>query len=126
MKAFTFTSLTTTVLACRDGGVPGERTGRQLIQAAVTLPAVEVTPFVSIDSRGSFPVGVAVNFPLKLELQHRDRGRLPSGRRRIERTQLERESSVRASANGPNDAVSRDRGRVSPNTARRLFPVKAP
>jgi hypothetical protein len=33
-----------------------------------TSPAVQVTPFVSIDSRGSVPVGTAVSFPLASKL----------------------------------------------------------
>jgi hypothetical protein len=31
---------------------------------AVTSPAVEITPFISMDSRGATPMGGAINFPL--------------------------------------------------------------
>ena len=62
MKAFTFTSLTTTVLAVAMAASPAS--AQDTAAKPVTFPSIEVTPFASIDSRGSFPVGVAVNFPL--------------------------------------------------------------
>ena len=66
MKAFTFTSLTATVLAFVMAVSPASAQDATVnpLSAAVTSPAIEVTPFVSIDSRGSTPIGVAINFPL--------------------------------------------------------------
>jgi hypothetical protein len=66
MKAFTFTSLTTTVLAFAMAASPASAQDATAspIPPALTSPAIEVTPFVSIDSRGSSPIGVAVAFPL--------------------------------------------------------------
>ena len=66
MKGFTFTGLTTTMLAFAMPASPAtaqDATANPL-PPAVTSPAIEVTPFVSIDSRGSSPIGVAINFPL--------------------------------------------------------------
>jgi hypothetical protein len=66
MKAFTFTSLTATVLAFAMAAAPAsaqDATANSKSPAG-TSPAIEVTPFVSIDSRGSTPIGAAINFPL--------------------------------------------------------------
>jgi hypothetical protein len=65
MKVFAVTALTIAVNGCmlvvstasaQDAAAPAAFTGAP--------PTVEVTPFVSIDSRRMLPVGVAVSFPL--------------------------------------------------------------
>jgi hypothetical protein len=68
MKAFTFAHVTIAALACTMStvlasaqdvtGAPPPR------PATVQSPAIQVTPFFSIDSRGSLPVGAAITFPL--------------------------------------------------------------
>jgi hypothetical protein len=66
MKPFTSMILTTAVLAVSIAASPvraQEETAKPA-QNAGTPPAIEVTPFVSLDSRGSTPVGAAVTFPL--------------------------------------------------------------
>ncbi len=66
MKTFTFTSLTTTLLvsALAAPAANAQEATATPIPPALTSPAIEVTPFVAIDSRGSVPIGVAVNVPL--------------------------------------------------------------
>jgi hypothetical protein len=66
MKALTFTSLTATVLAFTMGASPAsaQDVTAGAVPRAATSPAIEVTPFVSMDSRGSTPIGVAISFPL--------------------------------------------------------------
>ena len=66
MKTFTWTSLTTALLV---SALAAPAANAQDVTAttrppALTTPAIEVTPFVAIDSRGSIPIGVAVNVPL--------------------------------------------------------------
>lgn len=56
MKALAFTSATCVVLAV--AAIPSTA------QAQTALPSIEVTPFVSLDSRGMIPIGTAVSFPL--------------------------------------------------------------
>jgi|EndMetStandDraft_4_1072995.scaffolds.fasta_scaffold209143_3 hypothetical protein len=56
MKALVFTSATCVVLAV--AAIPSAA------QAQTALPSIEVTPFVSLDSRGMIPIGTAVSFPL--------------------------------------------------------------
>lgn len=65
MKPFTFTTLLVVALACT---MPVSRASAQDVtvppQPTTTPRTVEVTPFVSMDSRGSLPIGTAVSFPL--------------------------------------------------------------
>jgi hypothetical protein len=65
MKTFTFTSPTIIVLALTMSASPAHAQVASAVPAgdATTLPTIEVTPFVSIDSRGSTPIGAAVSFP---------------------------------------------------------------
>ena len=56
MKAVAFTSAACVVLAV--AAIPSTA------QAQTVLPSIEVTPFVSLDSRGMIPIGTAVSFPL--------------------------------------------------------------
>jgi hypothetical protein len=62
----TFTSLTVTVLAFAMAASPAsaQDASGSSVPSAIASPAIEVTPFVSIDSRGSVPIGAAINFPL--------------------------------------------------------------
>jgi opacity protein-like surface antigen len=85
MKAFTFTSLSATVLAFAMAASPASAQDATAdpVAPGATSPAVVVTPFVSMDSRGSTPIGVAVSFPLSssfcLETEvgyHKGEGRL--------------------------------------------------
>jgi len=66
MKGVTSTSLTTTMLAfaMAAAAASAQDATANRTPPAVASPAIEVTPFVSIDSRGSSPIGVAVSFPL--------------------------------------------------------------
>jgi opacity protein-like surface antigen len=66
MKAFTITNLMIIVLA---GTLSASRASAQDAPPApprqtATSPAIEVTPFVSMDSRGASPIGAAISFPL--------------------------------------------------------------
>ena len=56
MKALAFTGAACVVLAI--AALPSTA------QAQTALPSIEVTPFVSLDSRGMIPIGTAVSFPL--------------------------------------------------------------
>lgn len=66
MKAFTFANLTIGVWACTmavslasaQEATPSEPPSTK------TAPAVQVTPFLSMDSRGSMPIGAAITFPI--------------------------------------------------------------
>ncbi len=65
MKAFTITGLMVTVafaLAAPPASAQHATAGPA--PAAATAPAIEVTPFVAMDSRGSTPIGAAISFPL--------------------------------------------------------------
>jgi len=66
MKAFTITHLMIAGLVWTFGASPAsaQDAGAAPASDAVVSPVVQVTPFVSIDSRGSSPVGAAVSFPL--------------------------------------------------------------
>jgi hypothetical protein len=66
MKAIACTSLTAAVLALAIDAAPAsaQEAMAGAAKTAGPAPAIEVTPFVAIDSRGSIPVGVAVTFPL--------------------------------------------------------------
>lgn len=66
MKAFTVTVLMIVMLA---GTIFGTRAHAQVGTPApppdtAAPPSIEVTPFVSIDSRGGLPIGAAISFPL--------------------------------------------------------------
>jgi hypothetical protein len=64
MKVLTVTSLGALVLAMAAVPASAQDTTADPTPPAATTPAIEVTPFVSIDSRGSLPIGAAVTFPL--------------------------------------------------------------
>jgi hypothetical protein len=66
MKACVLTSLTTTMLAFAMAASPAsaQSAATEPVPPVITSPTIEVTPFVSIDSRGSSPLGVAIMFPL--------------------------------------------------------------
>ena len=65
MKVFTIAALTTSVFAWALSPSPAYAQDATAAAAhAAASPAVEVTPFVSIDSRGSPPIGAGVSFPL--------------------------------------------------------------
>ena len=64
MKVLTVTSLSALVLAMAASAAKAQDVTADPTPPTVTTPAIEVTPFVSIDSRGSLPVGAAVSFPL--------------------------------------------------------------
>src|SRR5688572_1074732 len=66
MKTFTSTRLTTALLvsALATPAANAQESTSTPVPPALTSPAIEVTPFVAIDSRGSVPIGVAVNVPL--------------------------------------------------------------
>ena len=66
MKAFTIAPL---MIAALGSILPASTASAQDAAAtpappSVVSPAVQVTPFVSIDSRGSTPVGAAILFPI--------------------------------------------------------------
>ena len=66
MKAFTIAPLMIAALGLTLPASPASAQDVAVIPAppAAVSPAVQVTPFVSIDSRGSTPVGAAISFPL--------------------------------------------------------------
>ena len=64
MKAFTPANLMIMVLAWTTSGSPASAQDPTAAPPPQTAKSVEVTPFVSIDSRGSSPIGAAVSFPL--------------------------------------------------------------
>jgi hypothetical protein len=66
MKAFTIAPLMIGALASMLSAPPASAQAAADLPAtqAVTSPAVQVTPFVSMDSRGSTPVGAAILFPI--------------------------------------------------------------
>ena len=66
MKAFTIAPLMIAALGLMLPVSPAGAQDAAVITAppAAVSPAVQVTPFVSIDSRGSTPVGAAISFPL--------------------------------------------------------------
>jgi hypothetical protein len=64
MKVFTFTTLAVLAFATTAPTATAQDATANPVPPAATSPAIEVTPFVSIDSRGSSPIGVAVSFPL--------------------------------------------------------------
>ena len=66
MKAFTIAHLMLAVLASTLPASPASAQDAAAAPAphSAVPPAVTVTPFVSIDSRGSSPVGAAISFPL--------------------------------------------------------------
>jgi len=66
MKTVTSTTLTATLLvsALAVPAVNAQETAGTPVPPALASPAVEVTPFVAMDSRGSVPIGVAVTVPL--------------------------------------------------------------
>ena len=66
MQAFTMTPLAIAVLAWTLTASPASAQDATATPAPLTTvsPAIAVTSFVSIDSRGSTPVGAAISFPL--------------------------------------------------------------
>ena len=65
MKAFTVTNvMAILVLAIMPS--PARAQDARIVPAPdrTTPPAIEVTPFVSLDSRGAIPIGAAITFPL--------------------------------------------------------------
>lgn len=65
MKRFTSVTLTLVTIALATSGAPANAQGVTVTAPHTTASAgVEVTPFFSIDSRGSVPVGAAISFPL--------------------------------------------------------------
>ena len=65
MKVLTVTNLVIVVSAWTISAVPASAQDTNGAPAPKTVSrAVEVTPFVSIDSRGSSPVGAAISVPL--------------------------------------------------------------
>jgi opacity protein-like surface antigen len=66
MKALTLTNLTIVLLGWMFLAVPANAQDAAAGPAPDTAasPAVQVTPFVSIDSRGSTPLGAAFSFPV--------------------------------------------------------------
>ena len=111
MTAFTCTRLTTTALALAMAATPASAQDVRAEPAAVTSPAIEVTPFVSIDSRGSIPVGVAVNFPLQPNVSIEAEVGYRRGEGGMNATQLRARISCTRCRSGPDDTVSRERGR---------------
>ena len=70
MKAFAFRTLTIVALASTTSASPAgaqDAPGARAPDKAESR-AIEVTPFVSIDSRGSTPIGAAISFPLGASL----------------------------------------------------------
>jgi hypothetical protein len=66
MKAFTVADFLIVVLVWTMSATASSGQDATAAPAphAVTSPAVEVTPFISMDSRGSSPIGAAISFPL--------------------------------------------------------------
>ena len=66
MKAFTVADFLIVVLVWTMSATAssGQDATAAPAPQAVTSPAVEVTPFISMDSRGSSPIGAAITFPL--------------------------------------------------------------
>jgi hypothetical protein len=66
MKPFTFVNLTFVTIALATSAAPANAQGATVTAAphSTVSGGVEVTPFFSIDSRGSAPVGAAISFPL--------------------------------------------------------------
>ena len=64
MKAFTPANLMIMVLAWTTSGSPASAQDPTAAPPPQTAKSVEVMPFVSIDSRGSSPIGAAISFPL--------------------------------------------------------------
>lgn len=63
----TFVRVTFAVVAMAAAAAPlhaQEDDGARARPPASSAPSIEVTPFVSMDSRGGLPVGAAVSFPL--------------------------------------------------------------
>ena len=73
MRAFTSTNLTIAVLGWTFAVAPAiaQNTTAAVPHTAEPAP-VQITPFVSIDSRGSSPIGAAFSFPLSSEFQDRN------------------------------------------------------
>jgi opacity protein-like surface antigen len=67
LKAFALTNLVV-VLAWVMSAQPAGAQDTSAAPPQTTAPTIEVTPFVSIDSRGSTPIGAAVSFPLASSL----------------------------------------------------------
>ena len=65
MKAFTSANLMIVALAWTTSVSPARAQDATAAPAPAAAKAVEVTPFVSIDSRGSSPIGVATSLPLR-------------------------------------------------------------
>lgn len=64
MKAITPASLLTIALAWPLSATPASAQHATAVPPPQTAKSVEVTPFVSIDSRGMSPIGAAIDFPL--------------------------------------------------------------
>ena len=65
MKAVRFACPTIVMLALTmSEGLAHAQAPSPDVPDAKSSPAVEVTPFVAIDSRGTMPIGTAVSFPL--------------------------------------------------------------
>jgi opacity protein-like surface antigen len=65
MKRFTCVTLAFSAIACAASAVPANaQDGAAAPGLRSTAPRVEVTPFFSIDSRGSSPIGAGISFPL--------------------------------------------------------------
>ena len=65
MKAFTATNvMTILVFAIMPSAAHAQDARIVPAPASPSPPVIEVTPFVSLDSRGSIPIGAAVTFPL--------------------------------------------------------------
>jgi hypothetical protein len=70
MKALTFRNLTIMVLASTlpASGASAQDAPPAPPRQTAASPAIEVTPFVSMDSRGASPFGAAISFPLSSSL----------------------------------------------------------
>lgn len=66
MKPFTFTTPTIVVLALAMSASSARAQDARIVPGPdrTTVPAIEVTPYVSLDSRGAIPIGAAVTFPV--------------------------------------------------------------
>ncbi len=66
MKTIRFVRATILVLVSAVSASPAHAQDARVVPAPdrTTVPAIEVTPFVSLDSRGAIPIGASVIFPL--------------------------------------------------------------
>ena len=66
MKTLSFANPTVVALLLAVSASPAQAQGAALVPAPdqPTPPAIEVTPFVSLDSRNSTPIGAAISFPV--------------------------------------------------------------